>query len=99
MSSEERLRQASQLSRAGLSYAQLLERGGADPLAPRPALTRRLAGLLRQKENVLLVGRPGSGRRSLVQLALRELLGLEEKALDSDLATAILALMDGLEPP
>ena len=69
MSSEERLRQASQLSRAGLSYAQLLRRGGADRLAPRPALTRRLTGLLRQKENVLLVGRPGSGRRSLVQLA------------------------------
>jgi ATP-dependent Clp protease ATP-binding subunit ClpC len=100
MSSEERLRQAAQLNRAGLSYAERLKQRGLDDLAPRPALTRRLVGLLRQGESVLLVGRPGTGRRSLVRLALHELLTAESTAMEHDLVGVILALMDGRpEPP
>ena len=100
MSSEERLRQAAQLNRAGLSHAERLKRRGLDDLAPRPALTRRLVGLLRQGESVLLVGRPGTGRRSLVRLALHELLTAESTTMEQDLVGVILALMDGRpEPP
>jgi MoxR-like ATPase len=98
MSSEERLRQAALLNRAGLSYVGLLRSGGARGLAPRPTLARRLAGLLHERENVLLVGRPGSGRRSLVRLALQAVLADEQAALEGDLATAFLALLDDQQP-